>query len=94
LEEDGPHWYVASISHVPSILIPIHVPVASLLKRWKRLESGLDLSADAFDALTRRQGKKAKPWLKVEQHAQLNRHKDSALMDIYDTATAKGMYRD
>jgi hypothetical protein len=51
----------------------------------------MDLSADTFDALTRRLGKKVKPWLKVEHHAQLNRHKDTGLMDIYDTATSKGM---
>jgi hypothetical protein len=91
LEKDGSHWYFVSISQVPSNThIAIHFPVASLLKRWNRLQSGLDLSADSFDALTMRQRKKAKPWLKAEQYAQLNRHKDSTLMDIYDTAMAKG----
>ena len=27
----------------------------------------------------------------MEQNAQLNRHEDSTLMDIYDMAVAKGM---
>jgi hypothetical protein len=71
----------------------MHLPVPSLLKRWKCLQTGMDLSADTFDALTRRLGKKIKPWLKAERHAQLNRHKDTGLMDIYDTATAKGMIK-
>jgi hypothetical protein len=51
----------------------------------------MDLSAETFHALSKRLGKTVKPWLKAEQHAQLNRHRDSSLMDIYDTATAKGM---
>lgn len=71
--------------------IPMHMQVPSLLKRWKCLQIGMDLSADAFDALTKRLGKTVKPWLKAEQHAQLNRHKDSTLMDMYDTAKAKGL---
>jgi flagellar motility protein MotE (MotC chaperone) len=67
------------------------VTVPSLLKRWKRLETGMDLSAETFTALSKRLRQKIKPWLKAEKHAQLNRHQDSTLMDIYDTLTAKGM---
>ena len=51
----------------------------------------MDLSAETFDSLSHRFRKKTKRWLKVEQHAQLNRHEDPALMDIYDTITPKGM---
>ena len=68
-----------------------HVPVPSLLKRWKRLDTGMDISAETFTALSKRFKRKIKPWLKAEKHAQLNRHHDSTLMDIYDTLTAKGM---
>ena len=71
--------------------ISIHVPVSSLLKWWKCLETGLDISAETFDALTRHFQKRFKPWLKSEHHAQLNRNKDATLMDIYDTATRTGM---
>jgi hypothetical protein len=31
----------------------ISVTVPSLLKRWKRLETGLDLSAETFSALSK-----------------------------------------
>ena len=65
--------------------------VGSLLKRWKRLETGMDLSAETLDSLSQRFRKKTKRWLKAEKHAQLNRHEDPALMDIYDTVTPKGM---
>jgi hypothetical protein len=68
-----------------------YVAVPSLLKRWKCLEAGMDISAETFTALSQRFKRKIKPWLKVEKHAQLNRHQDSTLMDIYDTLTAKGM---
>jgi flagellar motility protein MotE (MotC chaperone) len=73
--------------HYPNI----SVTVPSLLKRWKCLETGLDLSAETFSALSKRFKEKVKPWLKAEKHAQLNRHQDSTLMDIYDTITTKGM---
>jgi hypothetical protein len=67
------------------------VPVPSLLKRWKRLEPSMGVSAKTFDALNTCFGDKTKQWLKAEKYAQLNRHEDSALRDIYDTTTAKGM---
>jgi flagellar motility protein MotE (MotC chaperone) len=51
----------------------------------------MDLSAETFDSLSQRFRKKTKRWLKADQHAQLNRSEDHALMDIYDTVTPKGM---
>jgi hypothetical protein len=53
------------------------------------LETGLELSADTFHALSKRFGKKTKQWLHTEKHAQMNRHQDPTLMDIYDTVTKK-----
>jgi hypothetical protein len=53
------------------------------------LETGLDLSADAFQGLTKRFGKKVKQWLQTEKHAQSYRLEDPALMDIYDTVIKK-----
>jgi hypothetical protein len=67
------------------------MPVPSLLKRWKRLEAGLSLSAETLDTLSTRFVKKTKRWQRADHHAQLNRHKDSTLMDIYDTETVKGI---
>ena len=49
------------------------------------------LSAEVFQALNKRFKRKTKHWLELEQNAQLNRHQDSTLMDIYDTTVAKGM---
>jgi hypothetical protein len=69
----------------------MHSPVPSLLKRWQHLETAMDLSAETFDALSMRFRKKTRRWLAAEQNAQLNRHEDSALMDIYDTTKLKGM---
>lgn len=66
-------------------------PVPSLLKQWKHLGAGISLSAETLDTLTTRFAKKTKRWQKADHHAQLNRHKDSTLMDIYDTETVKGM---
>jgi hypothetical protein len=68
------------------------VSVPSLLRRWKRLETGLELSADTFHALSKHFGKKIKQWLQTERHAQMNRHQDPTLMDIYDTETKKSTY--
>jgi hypothetical protein len=68
------------------------IPVPSLLKRWKRLEAGISLSAETLDTLSTRFGtRKTKRWEKAVHNAQLNRHQDSSLMDIYDTETVKGM---
>ncbi|KAH9022866.1 hypothetical protein EDB84DRAFT_1589486 [Lactarius hengduanensis] len=65
--------------------------VPSLLKRWKRMETGIDLSAETFDALNTRLGQKTKQWLEAEKHAQSKRHEDPTLMDIYDTVASKGI---
>jgi len=70
---------------------PIHLQVPSLLRRWKRLEAGMDLSADTFQALSDRFKTNTKRWLKAERQAQLKRKDDATVMDIYDTATAKRM---
>lgn len=53
------------------------------------METGLELSADAFQDHCKRFGEKVKQWLETEKHAQTNRHQDPALMDIYDTVTKK-----
>ena len=69
--------------------IDFYAPVPSLLKRWKRLEREMDLSADVFESLSKRLKKNTKLWLKADRHAQLNRHTDSSIMDMYDTSTVK-----
>jgi hypothetical protein len=77
------------MSHTYNVM---HVTVPSLLKRWKQLQSGMDLSAEAFESISKRLKKHTKQWLKADQHAQLHRNDDPSLMDIYDTTTSKGMY--
>ena len=68
-----------------------HFLVPSLLKRWARMEAAMDLSADAFDSLSKRLGKNTKQWLKADRNAHLTRQSDSSIMDMYDTSTAKGL---
>lgn len=82
--------YHASCMSYADILL--HVLVPSLLKRWKQLQSGMDLSAEAFESLSKRLKKHTKQWLKADQYAQSKRDTDPSLMDIYDTVTAKGMH--
>lgn len=65
--------------------------VPSLLKRWKRLESGLDLSAEAFLTLSKRFKKQTKAWMRADKAAQQTRQINPEAMDIYDTAKEKGM---
>ena len=77
------------MSHTYNVM---HVTVPSLLKQWKQLQSGMDLSAEAFESISKRLKKHTKQWLKADQHAQLHRNDDPSLMDIYDTTTSKGMY--
>lgn len=92
MEEAGSHWYVPCFySFIEMLTLQLIQPVPSLLKRWKRLETGMDLSAETFDTLSKRFKQQRKQWLKAEKHAQSNRHKDSSLMDIYDTVTVKGV---
>ncbi|KAH8985344.1 hypothetical protein EDB86DRAFT_2810252 [Lactarius hatsudake] len=63
--------------------------VPSLLKRWKHMDTGIDLSADILDTLNTRFKTKTKRWLKAAKHAQSSRHEDPTVMDIYDTMTPK-----
>jgi predicted transcriptional regulator YheO len=70
------------------------VTVPSLLKRWKRLEPGLDASAKAFKSLSEYFKHKTEEWLKEDEDAQRDRHKFPASMDIYDTVKEKGVYKD
>jgi hypothetical protein len=74
---------------IPNIHFNIIVP--SLLKRWKRLESGLELSAEAFLTLSKRFKQNTKEWLKADKTAQRTRNRKPEAMDIYDTAKGKGM---
>ncbi|KAH9012749.1 hypothetical protein EDB84DRAFT_1278521 [Lactarius hengduanensis] len=67
--------------------------VPSLLKRWRRMETGIDLSAEILDNLNKRFKAKTKRWLKAEKHAQSKRHEDPTAMDIYDTVTSKAPSR-
>ncbi|KAH8990628.1 hypothetical protein EDB86DRAFT_3080255 [Lactarius hatsudake] len=67
--------------------------VPSLLKRWKRMETGIDLSAETLNALNTRLRTKPKRWLAAEKHAQSKRHEDPTLMDIYDTVISKALSR-
>lgn len=79
------------ISQVCNVDDSIHLPVPSLLRRWKRLETGMDQSAETFQALSERFKSNRKRWLKAERKAQLKRSEDCTVMDIYDTATTKRM---
>jgi hypothetical protein len=69
----------------------MNVIVPSLLKCWKRLESSLELSADAFLTLSKRFKQNTKEWLKADVAAQRTRHRKPEVMDIYDTAKEQGM---
>jgi hypothetical protein len=71
--------------------MPFTVTVPSLLKRWKRLESGLELSAEAFLTLSKRFKTETKGWLKADKAAQRTRHRKPEAMDIYDTEREKGI---
>ncbi|KAH9030846.1 hypothetical protein EDB83DRAFT_2319278 [Lactarius deliciosus] len=62
----------------------VHI-VPSLLKQWKCMETGIDLSAEILNALNTHLRTKTKRWLAEEKHAQSKRHEDPTLMDIYDT---------
>jgi len=62
-----------------------------LLKRWKRLEDGLNPSAEIFSALSKHFEPRITQWLQQDRTAQLRRDDDPTAMDIYDTTVAKGM---
>ncbi|KAH9031538.1 hypothetical protein EDB85DRAFT_1847537, partial [Lactarius pseudohatsudake] len=63
--------------------------VPSLLKQWKQLESGLDASAKAYQALNQHFEHKSEQWLKDEEASQRNRQISPSSMDIYDTVKEK-----
>jgi hypothetical protein len=88
LEEIGSHRYVVSTSqyHVYKLM---DVPVPSLLQWWKCLETGMDQSAETFEALSARLKSSTKRWLKAERKAQQKRSEDCSVMDIYDMASTK-----
>ncbi|KAH9008300.1 hypothetical protein EDB85DRAFT_2164631 [Lactarius pseudohatsudake] len=67
--------------------------VPSLLKRWKRLQSGLDSSRKAYEALNEHFKDKADKWLKDDKAAQKDRQAFPASMDIYDTVKEKAPSR-
>ena len=55
------------------------------------MDTAIDLSAEAFESLSKQLEQYTKQWSKAAQHAQLNRCTDSSIMDMYDTSIAKGM---
>jgi hypothetical protein len=65
--------------------------VPSLLKRWKRLESGFDASAKAFKGLNEHYDGRTEKWLEEDKAAQDNRDTNPSSMDIYDTVKQNGM---
>jgi hypothetical protein len=65
--------------------------VPALLKHWKRLQSGLELSAEAFLNLSKRFKEQSKTWLAEDTVAQGTRHNNPDAMDIYDTSHSHGM---
>ena len=65
--------------------------VPALLKRWKRLQSGLELSAEAFINLSKRFKNDRNTWLAQDKAAQENRHNNPDAMDIYDMINTQGM---
>jgi hypothetical protein len=69
----------------------LNLLVPALLKRWKRLQSGLELSAEAFLNLSKRFKEQTKTWLEEDQVAQRTRHNKPDAMDIYDTIKTQGM---
>ena len=91
LEEAGSHWYVISTHQVCNDDDQIHLAVPSLLRRWKRLEPGMDQSTETFQSLSERFKSTTKRWLKAERKAQLKRSEDCTAMDIYDTTITKCM---
>ncbi|KAF8261054.1 hypothetical protein EI94DRAFT_1608583 [Lactarius quietus] len=67
--------------------------VPSLLKRFRRLETGFDASAQAYKSLSDHFGEKTEIWLKEDKDAQANRQASPSSMDIYDTVKEKAPSR-
>ncbi|KAN0135970.1 hypothetical protein V8E53_006131 [Lactarius tabidus] len=60
--------------------------VPALLKRWKRVQPGLEHSAKAFLNLSKHFKEQSRTWLAEDKAAQRTRHKNPDAMDIYDTS--------
>lgn len=71
--------------------LTLNILVPALLKRWKRLQSGLDLSAEAFVNLSKRFKEQNRLWLAEDKAAQRTRHNSPDAMDIYDTFKTQGI---
>ncbi|KAH9031441.1 hypothetical protein EDB83DRAFT_2229595 [Lactarius deliciosus] len=69
-----------------------NISLPSLLKRWKRLKSGLDASSNAYEALNQHFKHKSEQWLKDDECAQQDRQISPSSMDIYDTVKEKGVW--
>ncbi|KAH9017834.1 hypothetical protein EDB85DRAFT_1874207 [Lactarius pseudohatsudake] len=67
--------------------------VPTLIKRWKRLEPGLDASAKAYKALSDHFKHKTRQWLMDDMAAQEGRQDNPSSMDIYDTIKRKAPSR-
>jgi hypothetical protein len=55
------------------------------------LEIGLQLSSEAFLALSKRFNQNIKEWSKADKNAQRTRHRKPEAMDIYDTCKGNGV---
>jgi hypothetical protein len=65
--------------------------VPALLRRWKRLQPGLELSSEAFVNLSKCFKEDRKTWLAEDKAAQKDKHNNPNAMDIYDTISTQGM---
>jgi hypothetical protein len=68
-----------------NLLVPV------LLKHWKRLQPGLELSAEAFINLSKHFKEQNKIWLAEDKVAQHKRHNNPGAMDIYDMSKSQGI---
>jgi hypothetical protein len=65
--------------------------VPALLKHWKRLQPGLELSAEAFINFSKHFKEQNKIWLAEDEVAQQKRHNNPGAMDIYDMSKSQGI---
>ncbi|KAN0136391.1 hypothetical protein V8E53_005759 [Lactarius tabidus] len=63
--------------------------IPALLKHWKQLQPGLELSAEAFINLSKRFKEQNKIWLAEDKVAQHKRHNNPGAMDIYDMSKSQ-----
>ncbi|KAN0128148.1 hypothetical protein V8E53_014063 [Lactarius tabidus] len=85
-----PHPWTATYQGLNRLMGKSSKHFPSLLTQWKRLQAGLELSAEAFQSLSLRLEKHTSKWLTQDQQAQIDRNVNPSAMDMYDTATAKG----